>query len=196
MTLCNKVAKTMFRFIFLGLTSLGVSSCDLTNSVTIVEEYPLCIPSQQLVAVDWDENKKAKEVTFYYDMKSVIPKFKELVYVDATANNKLISSSFFRNLQAQINAVKKDDLNESYGLRRLDSDDAVGVYHLFDDEMDLSLDAYIGSCYTLSESKGECKIEMDTNQHHLKVDFDLANLKHWKEIKEHVPVYMKGLHCN
>ncbi|MEW4368108.1 hypothetical protein ABVT42_21795 [Aliikangiella sp. GXAS 306] len=191
----NSFLKVSIRLILIAIGLLSICSCADSKKVLIFEENPICIPHEEFVAIDWGNNGSAKEVSVRFDIPVPEKNDNSTIYAHITAQNKFIGSLFYKELRSSVDSVKKAELERVYGLRKMESKDSAGVFHLFDDNYDLSLDSYVASCFTLSDSMGECTLGMDSDKYHLKIDFDLSQLKYWSKIKEQSLISFEKYKC-
>ncbi|WP_434928109.1 hypothetical protein ACRWQN_03885 [Shewanella sp. HL-SH8] len=140
-----------------------------------------------MAAISYEEN--ATEVTLSMPAKN----FTGNVYVHLNTENMLQGSAFMANLALLIENTEKINM-PGLELKSV-LDDSVGVYHYFDNNPDISINDYRGSCYTLSDEIGECTFYLLKKEIFVKFDFPYSSLSSWKEILRNTDEQISKLFC-
>ncbi|PHQ75387.1 MAG: hypothetical protein COB74_04775 [Shewanella sp.] len=177
---------------------LGVSflaSCSGEQEVEIVKNQNLCLGNERIVAIDASNSDLIKEVTFTQDLNEWGDQLTGSAYVHMSASQELGLSEFSSELERYILEPSHGKFDSNLGLVKVADKESSGVFHLFEKSSQISMKGYIGSCFTLSESMGECTLESSAQGYHLKIDIQLDNLNQWESIRKHLAHLPEELSC-
>jgi hypothetical protein len=177
----------------LALASL--TSCSKEAEFELIPNEKICVSNERVVTAEILDSSLTKEVTITQDLNDWSSNLSGNVYVHITASDKTATSKFFSELESHLALLDKDQLSTVNNLVNVKDEESVGVFHLFDSSSALSMEDYIGSCFTLSETMGECTIATNFGNYHLKVEIPLATLNEWKLIKRHLTDLPNKLSC-
>lgn len=167
-------------FIFFGLT---IASCSQKSSISLVPEEKLCFDNASIIAIDMLSPDLANEVTIVYRGKNSPKEIPNSIYIQITRSEEFKNSWFMEDIKNKLTLLKVHDLPEVNDLYKVSDKSNAGVFHLFDKHKELNVKAYVGTCFTLSESFGECGLVIDQPPYSLKVDIPLKDLYRWKELQ-------------
>lgn len=177
----------------LALASL--TSCSKEAEFELIPNEKICVSNERVVTAEMLDSSLTKEVTITQDLNNWSSNLSGDIYVHITASDKTATSKFFSELESHVALLDKDQLSTVNNLVKVEDEESVGVFHLFDSLSALSMKDYIGSCFTLSETMGECTIATNSGNYHLKADIPLAALNEWKLIKRHLTGLPDKLSC-
>lgn len=177
------------------LALVSLTSCSSEAEFELIPNQKICVSNERVVAADMLNTSVTKEVTITQDLNSWSENLSGNVYVHITAPDNISTSKFSSGLESRIGLLDKDQLSVDNGLVKVEDEESVGVFHLFDSSSPLSMKDYIGSCFTLSDTMGECTIATNSGKYHLKADIPLAALHEWKLIRRHLTGLPSKLSC-
>lgn len=182
--------------LFCGMLALvSLTSCSSEAEFELIPNQKICVSKERVVAVDMLNSSVTKEVTITQDLNSWIENLSGDVYVHITAPDNTSISKFSSELESRMALLDKKQPIIDNGLIKIEDEESVGVFHLIDSSSALSTKGYIGSCFTLSETMGECTIATNSGKYYLKADIPLAALSKWKLIKGHLTDLPSKLSC-
>ena len=177
------------------LALVSLASCSSETEFELISNQKICVNNERVVAVDMLNSSITKEVTITQDLNDWSGNLSGDVYVHVTASDKAAKSKFFSELESHVALLDKDQLSTVNNLVKVEDEESVGVFHLFDSSGVLSMKGYVGSCFTLSDTMGECTITTNSAKYHLKADIPLAALDEWELIKKHLTNLPSRLSC-
>lgn len=177
------------------LVLAAFTSCSSEAEFELIPNEKICVSNERVVTAEMLDSSLTKEVTITQDLNDWSSNLSGNVYVHITASDKTATSKFFSELESHLALLDKDQLSTVNNLVNVKDEESVGVFHLFDSSSALSMEDYIGSCFTLSETMGECTIATNFGNYHLKVEIPLATLNEWKLIKRHLTDLPNKLSC-
>jgi hypothetical protein len=177
------------------LALVSLTSCSSEAEFELIPNEKICVSNERVVAADMLNSSTTKEVTITQDLNSWSESLSGDVYVHITAPDNIATSKFSSELESRIGLLDKDKLSVYNGLVKVEDEESVGVFHLFDSSSALSIKEYIGTCFTLSDTMGECMIVTNSGKYHLKADIPLAAINEWKLLRKHLTGLPSKLGC-
>lgn len=177
------------------LALVSLTSCSSEDEFELIANQKICVSNEWVVAANMLNSSVIKEVTITQDLNSWSENLSGDVYVHITAPDNTSISKFSSELESHIGLLDKDQLSIYHGLVKVEDEGTVGVFHLFDSSRVLTMKDYIGSCFTISDTMGECTIATNSGEYHLKADIPLAALNEWKLIRMHLTGLPGKLSC-
>lgn len=174
---------------------VSLTSCSSEAEFELIPNEKICVSNERVVAADMLNFSVTKEVTITQDLNDWTSNLSGDVYVHITASDKAVTSKFSSELESHVALLDKDQLSTVSNLVKVEDEESVGVFHLFDSSSVLSMKGYVGSCFTLSDTMGECTIAANSAKYHLKADIPLTALDEWRLIKKHLTNLTSRLSC-
>ncbi|MDR7123165.1 hypothetical protein [Rheinheimera soli] len=186
----------IYKSLVLGVVGVSLLiSCSGEQEVEIVKNEKLCLSNEQIVAIDKSATDLIKEVTISRDLGEWSGQLSGNAYVHISADTELSLSKFASELELSISESNNIELDSNLGLVKVADKESPGVFHLFEKTNEITLNGYIGSCFTLSESMGECTLESRNQGYQLKIDIQLNKLIYWEQIRKHLAQLPEKLSC-
>jgi hypothetical protein len=177
------------------LALVSLASCSSETEFELISNQKICVSNERVVAADMLNSSTTKEVTITQDLNDWSSNLSGDVYVHITASDKAVTSKFSSELESHVALLDKDQLPTVSNLVKVEDEESVGVFHLFDSSSVLSMKGYVGSCFTLSDTMGECTIATNSGKYHLKADIPLGALNEWKLIRRRLTGLPSKLSC-
>lgn len=180
-------------FGILGMTVLV--SCSPKTEFELISNQKLCVDKEQVVVADILTSGVTKEVTIFKALNDLSDNLSGDVYIHITLLDNNFTPNLYTRLERRLALVDKYQLPIYNGLLKLEDENSVGVFHLFDSPRVPTMKDYIGSCFTLSDTMGKCSIAASSGKYNLKADIPLAAINEWKLIKKYVMNLPDNLSC-